>query len=157
MNKIVFICTGNTCRSPMAEAILRSRLPDALKDKFEISSAGVFAWDGEPASSQAIKVLEEIGIDLSGHRARRMTEEITRDAALVVAMTEAHRLQVLADSPSAESKVILLGSLDGSRNDADIADPIGGSKDVFTAARDEIAELVDRLIDYLFERFEIER
>ncbi|MBN1164492.1 MAG: low molecular weight protein arginine phosphatase [Candidatus Krumholzibacteriota bacterium] len=157
MKKIVFICTGNTCRSPMAEAITRARLPSDWKDKFEISSAGAFAWNGQPATPLAVEVLREIGIDLSSHSARLMTGKIIREAELIVPMTDVHRLQIIASMPEVSSRVVLLGGLDDSREDVDIADPLGGSRAVYKKTRDEIYDLVTNLIDYIAEKFDLKK
>ena len=92
MNKklIIFLCTGNTCRSPMAEALFCDALTDAEKEKYEARSFGLAAFGGEPASDYAVEVMHEQGIDISAHRSTPLNRYALAQAELVVCMTEAH-------------------------------------------------------------------
>ncbi len=157
MKKILFVCTGNTCRSPIAEAIARSVLPAGWKDEFEFSSAGTAAWSGLPASSMAVDVLNEDGIDLSDHLSRLMTKKLGKEADLIVTMTEAQRRDILAVFPGEEGRIITLGALDGSRRDPDIEDPVGGTREIYIKSREDIKGLVYKLIDYLADRYKVAR
>lgn len=109
MRKILFVCTGNTCRSPMAQAIalelLRSR---GLTDRYQVSSAGLSAWPGAPASPQAREALAMAGIELEGHRSSQLTVEQVRQADLILTMTAAQKRTLLQSYPEAEGKVFLL-------------------------------------------------
>jgi protein-tyrosine-phosphatase len=155
MKEILFVCTGNSCRSPMAEAITTARLGERAIGEVSASSAGTAAFDGMKAASNAVKVLAEIGIDLSRHRARLLTEEMIDEADLVVTMTEEHRQEVHDLGPGSVGKVIVLGELERVRANPDIGDPIGGDEEAYRRTRDEIAALVPRLIDYLIEIFRL--
>jgi protein-tyrosine-phosphatase len=139
----------------MAEAITAARLRKSGLGKLAVSSAGTSAFEGMQAASNAVKVLGEIGIDLSGHRARLLTREMVDEADLIVVMTEAHRSEVLDLAPGSAGKVIVLGELDSSKASRDIADPMGGGEDAYRRTRDEIQELIPRLIEYLIEVFSI--
>jgi len=153
VKRVLFVCTGNTCRSPMAEALLRARMPEAWRDRIEVSSAGTIALDGQPASGTAIDVMADIGIDLSGHRARRLTEELVREADLIVAMAEEHAQAIRRMVPEADKRILLLGELDHNGGNLDIGDPIGGDIDLYTRSRSKIEGLIQKLIEYTKEIF----
>ena len=117
--KLLLVCTGHTCRSPMAEVMAREVL--AGRAGVSVSSAGVSAVDGMPATEEAVEAMRELGLDLSGHRSRSLTREMVAEADQVYTLTASHRRAVLELVPEAEVKVQRLES------GGDIADPVGGS------------------------------
>jgi protein-tyrosine-phosphatase len=153
MREIVFVCTGNTCRSPMAEGLLRDALPRDWNGEVEVSSAGTHAWDGQPAASLAVRAMKERGVDISAHRARLVTPEIINGASLVVAMAGDHLAAMKVTVPGAGEWMILLGDLDAERPDKDVWDPIGGSLDDYRMVRDDLSGMMEKLIRYIAERF----
>jgi protein-tyrosine-phosphatase len=155
MIEIVFVCTGNTCRSPMAEGLLRKAIPPSWKEEAMVSSAGTHAWDGQPASALAVRVLEEMEIDISGHSARLVSPEIINKASLIVAMTRDHGDILKEMVPGAGEWTIVLGELDGSRKDPDIHDPIGGDLEIYRAVRDDIEGLMGLLLEHMAGRFDL--
>ena len=157
VKRILFVCTGNICRSPMAEAFTRARIPESLKSDLKISSAGTFAWIGQPASSLAVGVLEEVGIDLAAHRSRELSKKMIDKADLIVAMAGEHKDAVIGTSPDSESRVIVMGELDNRRGNPDIMDPLGGDRGTYARTRDEISGLIRLLIDYLIDKFELKK
>ena len=155
MKEIVFVCTGNMCRSPMAEGLLRAALPPGWRDEVTVSSAGTHSWDDQPAASLSVTVVKEKGIDISGHMARLVTPGIINRASLVVALAGTHMEYMEALVPGAGEWMILLGELDAERGDKDVRDPIGGSLEDYRDARDDIAHLIGFLLKYIAERFDL--
>lgn len=145
MKRILFVCTGNTCRSPMAEALFRAK---AEGQGWEIRSAGVAALDGQPASQHAIEVLRERGIE-GEHQSSRLNEELVNWSDLILTMTRSHKQAILTYFPEAESKVHTLREFVGVEGYADIADPFGGALEDYRRCADEIEELLDRLYEQL--------
>lgn len=135
---ILFVCSGNTCRSAMAAAIMNKIAMDNDMDIF-IQSAGLFAETGAPASDNAVTALKRYGIDLSNHRAKQVTEELLRQCDLVLTMTAAHK-SVLA--PVLGDKVFTLAEYSGASGD--VADPYGSDLEEYEAAA---AKLYDLLVD----------
>lgn len=116
IRRILFVCSGNTCRSSMAETLLRDKLAhcsSGWSGDVVVESAGVSATPGDPASRFACEAMKARGLDLSGHRARKLTEEDIVGADLIVTMTRAHKRVVLAMVPSAYPKVFTLRELSG--------------------------------------------
>ena len=146
--RILFVCSGNTCRSPMAAALLRSALPP--DSGWIVESAGLSTAPGQVASANAIQALQEDGINLSMHRSRRATQEILHRADIVIPMTRAHRTQAISIEPSVEAKsFLLLGFLPQPPKCLDLPDPIGGDLAAYRACRDIIGACVPGLLEYL--------
>ncbi len=122
MYRIVFVCTGNTCRSPMAEALMRPLMPNG----WEVLSAGLHASVGHPPTPEAVQAVAEYGADISGHRVRSMTDALAFSATLLVGMTEDHASELRVRFPFAAGKVRMLGDY-GPAPVRDISDPFGGS------------------------------
>jgi protein-tyrosine phosphatase len=107
---ILFVCTGNICRSPMGEALLRHHLTAAGADR-PVASAGTHAMDGGPATGHGIEVLADRDIDLTGHRSRHLDAEVIDGADLIVAMTRRHEAAVARLDPTARGRTFLVGEV----------------------------------------------
>lgn len=148
--QICFVCTGNTCRSPLAEYLFRHRIRDAVGAT--VSSAGVFAAEGAPASSQGISALKEWEIDLTPHRSRQLTTDIVAASDLLVVMTEGHAHQIDHEFPEAKSKVRLLLSFLPEIQENDVPDPIGQSEQTYRQTRDLINSAISELALYCIDQ-----
>lgn len=133
MPKILFVCTGNICRSPMAEGLLK-----AMQSDFSVSSAGVSSVDGWNATPEAIEVMREKGIDISGHSARQVTGDMIDDADLILTMTTRHKKLLINDYPQAAGKIFTLKEFAGTG--IDIEDPYFTTKEFYEMILGEIEE-----------------
>ena len=133
---ILFVCTGNTCRSPMAAALMNQVALERDLD-VRIESAGIFAEEGAPASNEAILAMREYGIDLLGHHAQPINEELIEKSDLILTMTAAHKLLL---EQMAGNKCYTLCEYAGL--DEDIDDPFGGDVEEYQACAKQIYEAV---------------
>jgi protein-tyrosine-phosphatase len=146
--KVLVVCTGNICRSPLAEAMLRSRAAAAGRGDLEFVSAGTGAWDGAPASEGSYLVALENGLDLSGHLARQLTADLVAEADLILGMSPHHVER--AASLGGAGKAQLLGSFAGREgSDAEVGDPFGGDLDVYRRTWVQLNELLDAVMERL--------
>ncbi|MCF7848046.1 MAG: Sua5/YciO/YrdC/YwlC family protein [Kiritimatiellales bacterium] len=148
--KILFICTGNTCRSPMAQALFEKRI--GSDSAWTADSAGIFAGVDAPASMNAVEALRELDIDLSGHRSKPVTAKLLESTDMIVTMTAGHRFDILQDFPEVANKVCLIKSFGTSRVQGDICDPFGGSLNEYRTIRDEIDRALADLILFMHEQ-----
>src|SRR5260221_9015022 len=127
MKKILFVCTGNVCRSPMAEGLLRHMLRG--RDDIQVASAGLGAVDGMGVTDVAADVMAELGIDISSHLSQGLTSDLVRQADFIFVMTRQHQDALQMLFPSAAEKAFLVREFEDFRvgENKDIADPIGQS------------------------------
>ncbi|ENQ3107077.1 protein tyrosine phosphatase [Bacillus sp. 491mf] len=140
MKRVLFVCTGNTCRSPMAEALLHHH----GKEQFDVQSAGVFAEVGTDASLHAKNALEEKGISIA-HSSKLVTAELLEWSDVVLTMTAGHRQLLLAHHPEISEKVHTFYKFVEGTN-KDISDPFGGSLAIYKATLEEMEQLVQTLV-----------
>ncbi len=145
MKKILFVCTGNTCRSPMAEAILRNY---NLSD-IEVKSAGVYAYGGQTASEYAIKVLNKQNI-AQNHASSPLKEEDIEWATYVLTMTESHKQLIASHYPRAIEKTFTLKEfVNDEPGNRDISDPFGGNEQVYEQTFHELSKWIEKLVEKL--------
>lgn len=142
-NRILVLCTGNICRSPMAEALLRRGLGE---DGAEVVSAGTAALVGREADSLARRVMRERGIDISGHRAQQASGALLMASDLILALDQTHAQWIDAKFPQLRGRVHKLGKWTG---DADVADPYQGPLSEFEQAYAEIEAAVAEWVRHL--------
>lgn len=137
---IIFICSGNTCRSPMAEVLLKAWL-EQEGQKTEVYSRGLSAFMGDDASWEAIRAVEAIGLNLESHRSQRANPQELSAAGCIITMTDFHKRKILDIMPELAGKVLSAQEIGG----ADIADPYGGNKKTYRKCLEAIAACLDKL------------
>jgi protein-tyrosine-phosphatase len=143
---LLFVCTGNTCRSPLAEAIGRKIALDRGRADIVVSSAGTSAWNGAPASDGALLVGLERDLDVDAHRSRMLDPDIVDRASLILAMGP-HHLERIAALGGATKAHLLADYADGTNAGRAISDPFGGDLDAYRATTDELQVLIGRVFD----------
>ena len=147
---IVFVCTANVCRSPMAEKLFEQALQESsVKKKIQVFSAGISAMDGDKASENSIEACKEIGIDLNDHRSSVLTRATLQNASAVFCMTESHRalMQMYFELPE-NSPVFLMREF-VEQGPTELPDPYGQSMEVYRACREDMKEALPSLINWV--------
>src|SRR3954470_57031 len=149
MKTILFVCTGNICRSPMAEGLFRHATKG--RNEFKVISAGGGAGGGLPPSEYAVKALRELGLDISRQRSRMLTAEVVNQADYIFGMTHSHVDAITMLYPQAAEKTFLLREFDETLDsyENDISDPIGGSYEVYRACRDQIEQGIFSMLKFI--------
>ena len=148
---ILVVCTANICRSPMAAALLQHALsaqPPPLRS-LKVLSASVAGGKGDTVSQNSVTALKKVGLDISGYRSRPATEDLVKNARLVLGMTESHRTMLQAGLSPTPRHVYLFREFMPPPADIEIADPFGGSLKHYETVRDEMVEAIPSLVEFI--------
>lgn len=145
---LLFVCTGNTCRSPMAAALARRAVAERGWGQVEVASAGTGARAGSPASSEVPIVLEEGGVDLGRHEAQELSPELVEWADLILAMSPSH-LVAIESMGGADKVGLVTDFLEGEYRGRPVVDPIGGDLEIYRTTRQQLEQAIDAVLDRL--------
>ena len=159
---ILFVCTGNTCRSAMAEGIFKKTLKERTEDdgRFNIISAGISALQGMSPTPEAISVMFEGGIDISQHHAQELQGELIKKADLILVMTNEHKQYIHKEFPFARNKTFLLKKFtlnnksennQNNKGNYEIIDPIGRKIEFYRIVARELKKNLEKILDKILE------
>lgn len=149
MVKIMFVCTGNICRSAMAHVMLENLAKEKKKD-IEVYSCGIYAENGAHSTRQAIDVMKyDYDIDLTKHRATNIRNSNIEEMDYILCATFTHKIMIIGMYPKLKEKVFTMKEFvsDGSSNDLDLKDPWGYDIEIYRSCAKEIYEIVNKIID----------
>jgi len=149
--KVLFVCTGNTCRSVMAQELLKKMLKEKGIENVKVSSAGIAALPSYGISGILEKVLKEEDIEPSCHRPTPIDSEVLRDADLILVMEKRHKEAILEIAPEVKNKAFLLKEFAGEKENLDIPDPIGQPEEVYRKRLEEIKGYLLKIVEKIEE------
>ena len=142
MPSILFVCSANQCRSPMAQVLFEAFLVGkGVREEWRVESAGVWAYDGSPATANAQKAMAERGLDLSRHLSQPTSSTLLKQFDLTLVMEQRHKTALQEQNPQLVDRIYLMREIAG--QEGDFADPVGGSLERYRAAADELEGLIE--------------
>lgn len=148
---VIFVCTANICRSPMAEVLFRHALDaeEGTLQAIQVGSAGVSAIDGQPPSANSVEAMRKVGLNLSDHRSRHLTQAMINEALVVFCMTESHRDIIRLQYKTQPAHLHLMREFMGDSRESEIPDPFGGNLRIYESCRDSMVEAIPSLVHYV--------
>lgn len=152
---IIVVCTANICRSPMGERLLAHGLAaeDAPLNQLKVASAGISAYDGDPASQNSVKALKSVGLDLQDHKSQQISQELLDKAFAVFCMTQTHRTLIEVHFEHVPKHLYLFRELMPKDASIEIPDPYGRSLPEYELCRDSMVEAIPSLLQFLREQY----
>ncbi|MCH8474898.1 MAG: low molecular weight protein arginine phosphatase [Opitutales bacterium] len=159
LNLILFVCTANVCRSPMAEVLFRHALAAEKPplSELKVASAGVFASAHQPATENSCIALKKVKLDLSPHRSQPLTEDLAHQALLILGMTQTHVELIKEAFPNLPGEVRLMREFIPNNPQIEIPDPFGSDLAIYQICRDSMVEAIPPLLDYLRKKLSVEK
>jgi len=145
IKNIMFVCTGNTCRSPMAEALMKKLLKENNIDGINVISRGLSVFENSPASENSIKAIEKYDVDLTSHRAKSLSPDEVEYCDLILTMSSNHKNIIISAFPDVKEKIFTIYEFSFNK-DADISDPFGGNIKIYEKCLDEIYKCIKEII-----------
>lgn len=152
---ITVVCTANICRSPMAAALLQHALKAEAEPlcRLRVASAGVLAYNGEPASLNSIRALKSVGLEIGDHRSQALSPEIIRASFALFVMTQSHRLMIQTQSAEALPEIFLFREFMPPEAGVEIPDPFGQDLSAYEACRDSMVEAIPPIVQWLRQNY----
>lgn len=151
LGPVIFVCTANICRSPMAEVLFRHALAaeDDPMQTIQVASAGVSAIDGQAASANSVEAMRKVGVLLSDHRSRHLTQAMVSNALAVFCMTESHHDIIRLQYRQQPARLHLMREFMPDTRESEIPDPFGGNLRTYEICRDSMVEAISSLLQYV--------